>query len=70
MDFQTVQEKFWQPKPSSEAAKVLEVNPNAKYSWVLSVEIANEEWSESIHFLKDKSLFLKWGGAWPTYSKI
>ncbi|GLJ25554.1 hypothetical protein SUGI_0489350 [Cryptomeria japonica] len=65
-----IQENFWQPKPSSKATKVFEVNPNIVYSQVVSVEIDNEEWYESIHFLKDKALFLKWRGAWPTYSKI
>ncbi|GLJ21495.1 hypothetical protein SUGI_0397040 [Cryptomeria japonica] len=70
VDFKTVQEKFWRPKHSSEAAKVLEVNPNAKINRVLSVELANEAWRESLCFLTDKALFVKWGGAWLAFSKF
>ncbi|GLJ18009.1 hypothetical protein SUGI_0317450 [Cryptomeria japonica] len=65
-----VREKFWRPKPSSKAEKVLEVNPNIEYSRVLSVELANDVWRDSIIFLSDKALFVKWGGSWPAFSKF
>ncbi|GLJ49823.1 hypothetical protein SUGI_1058440 [Cryptomeria japonica] len=65
-----VQKKFWRPKPSAEAAKVLEVCPNSVYNRVLNIEISNEELSENIRFLNEHALFYKWGGKWPSFSKI
>ncbi|GLJ06455.1 hypothetical protein SUGI_0039610 [Cryptomeria japonica] len=70
IDFKMVQAKFWRPKPSVEAAKVLEVCPNSVYSRVLNIEISNEEWCENIRFLNEHALFLKWGGTWLSFSKI
>ncbi|GLJ30038.1 hypothetical protein SUGI_0593980 [Cryptomeria japonica] len=61
IDFKMVEVKFWRPKPSVEAAKVLEVCPNSVYSRVLNIEISNEDWCENIRFLNEHALFLKWG---------
>ncbi|XP_059067795.1 uncharacterized protein LOC131858538 [Cryptomeria japonica] len=65
-----VQEKFWRPKLSAEAAKVLEVNPNVEASRVMTVELSTDAWKDSLSFLFDKALFVKWGGLWLTFSKF
>ncbi|GLJ10193.1 hypothetical protein SUGI_0123760 [Cryptomeria japonica] len=65
-----VQEKFWQPKISTEATKTLKVNPNAEFNRVMIVELSNEAWKDSLNFLKNKGLFVKWARKWLTFSKF
>ncbi|GLJ51726.1 hypothetical protein SUGI_1099230 [Cryptomeria japonica] len=36
----------------------------------MSVEISTDAWNDSLSFLSDKALFVKWGGMWPTFSKF
>ncbi|GLJ29557.1 hypothetical protein SUGI_0582960 [Cryptomeria japonica] len=65
-----VKEKFWRPKISSEVAKTLEVNPNATFNRVMTVELSNDAWKDSLTFLIDKGLFVKWNGIWLTFTKF
>ncbi|GLJ23801.1 hypothetical protein SUGI_0451630 [Cryptomeria japonica] len=65
-----VREKFWWPKISSKATKILEVNPNATFNRVMIVELSNDAWKYSLNFLIDKGLFVKWGEIWPTFTKF
>ncbi|GLJ16079.1 hypothetical protein SUGI_0267740 [Cryptomeria japonica] len=70
VDFRMVQKKFWRPKLFSEATKILEVNPNAEISRVMTVELSTDAWKDSLSFLSDKALFVKWGGIWLTFSRF
>ncbi|GLJ46141.1 hypothetical protein SUGI_0972060 [Cryptomeria japonica] len=36
----------------------------------MTVELSNDAWKDSLSFLSDKGLFVKWEGIWPTFTKF
>ncbi|GLJ44642.1 hypothetical protein SUGI_0938370 [Cryptomeria japonica] len=67
--FNHIAKKIWQSKQGNtkvgESHKGIQVDSERR----ISIEIEDEGWKDSVSFLKDKGLFIKWAGYRPTILK-
>lgn len=69
-DWQRVREKEWRPKKIPRGDEPAKTNGSHLATAKISFFLDNKSWNDLVSFLRDRGLFLKWIGDWPTVSHV